>query len=86
MATNSLSGLPNTFNSRIEEFATEFEIEYTVLRAVDEGINNVDAIQERVLASVRALSGDQEDAVCEAIDRLVVKEVLKRDRDTIRLH
>jgi len=85
MATNSLSGLPNTFNSRIEEFATEFEIEYTVLGAVDEGINNVDAIQERVLASVRALSDDQEDAVCEAIDRLVAKQVLDRDRDTIRL-
>ena len=63
MAVNSLSGLPNTFTSRIEEFATEFEIEYTVLGAVDDGIDTVDAIRERVLANVRALSDDQEDAV-----------------------
>jgi len=85
MAVNSLSGLPNTFTSRIEAFATEFEIEYTVLGAVDDGIDTVDAIRERVLANVRALSDDQEDAVNDAIDRLVAKEVLKRDGDTIQL-
>jgi hypothetical protein len=84
MAVNSLSGLPNTFTSRIEEFATEFEIEYTVLGAVDDGIDTVDAIRERVLANVRALSDDQEDAVDDAIERLVAKQVLKRDGDTIR--
>ena len=85
MAVNSLSGLPNTFTSRIEAFATEFEIEYTVLGAVDDGIDTVDAIRERVLANVRALSDDQEDAVNDAIDRLVAKEVLKHDGDTIQL-
>jgi len=85
MAVNSLSGLPNTFTSRIEAFATEFEIEYTVLGAVDDGIDTVDAIRERVLANVRALSDDQEDAVDDAIDRLVAKQVLERDGDTIRL-
>ncbi|QDX39488.1 hypothetical protein [Salarchaeum sp. JOR-1] len=85
MAVNSLSGLPNTFTSRIEAFATEFEIEYTVLGAVDDGIDTVDAIQERVLANVRALSDGQEDAVDDAIERLVAKEVLKRDGDTIQL-
>jgi len=31
MAVNSLSGLPNKFTARIAEFATEFEVEYTVL-------------------------------------------------------
>jgi hypothetical protein len=85
MAVNSLSGLPDTFTSRIEEFATEFEIEYTVLGVVDDGIDTVDAIRERVLANVRALSDDQEDAVNDAIDRLVAKEVLKHDGDTIQL-
>jgi hypothetical protein len=85
IAVNSLSGLPNTFTSRIEEFATEFEIEYTVLGAVDDSIDNVEAIRERALANVRALSEDQEDAVDDAIDRLVAKQVLKRDGDTIRL-
>lgn len=84
MAVNSLSGLPNTFTSRVEGFATEFEIEYIVLGSVDDGIDNVDAIRERILANVRALSDDQEDAVDDAIDRLVAKQVLKRDGDTIR--
>jgi len=37
MAVNSLSGLPNKFTARIAEFATEFEVEYTVLGAVDDG-------------------------------------------------
>ncbi|QRY26002.1 hypothetical protein [Halobacterium sp. BOL4-2] len=85
MAVNSLSGLPNTFTSRIEKFATEFEIEYTVLGAVDDGVDNLEAVRERVLANVRALSDDQEDAVDDAIERLVAKQVLERDGDTIRL-
>jgi len=42
MAVNSLSGLPNKFTARIAEFATEFEVEYTVLGAVDDGIDNVE--------------------------------------------
>ena len=73
MGVNALSGLPNAFTARITEFGTEFETEYTVLGAVDDGINNVDPIRERVLANVRALSGDQEDAVDDAIGRLVEK-------------
>lgn len=85
MAVNSLSGLPDTFTDRIAAFATEFEIEYTVLGAVDDGINDIEAIRERVLANVRALSDDQASAVDEAIDRLVAKQVLECDGDTIRL-
>jgi hypothetical protein len=83
-AVNSLSGLPNTFTSRIEEFATEFEVEYTVLRAVDDGIDDIDTIRERVLSNVRVLSDDQEDAVVDAIDRLVTKQILERDGETVR--
>ncbi|UPM44637.1 hypothetical protein [Halocatena salina] len=85
MAVNSLSGLPDTFTDRIAAFATEFEIEYTVLGAVDDGINDIEAIRERVLANVRALSDDQASAADEAIDRLIAKQVLERDGDTIRL-
>lgn len=84
MAVNSLSGLPNKFTARIAEFATEFEVEYTVLGAVDDGIDNVEVLRDRVLANVRALSDDQEDTVDEAIDRLVAKQILERDGDTVR--
>lgn len=85
MAVNSLSGLPDTFTARITEFATEFEVEYTVLGAVDDGSNNVDVIRERVLANVRALSDEQGGAVDDAIDRLVAKQILDRDGETVRL-
>jgi len=83
-AVNSLSGLPNTFTSRIEEFATEFEVEYTVLRAVDDGIDDIDTIRERVLSNVRVLSDNQEDAVADAIDRLGTKQILECDGETVR--
>src|SRR6056297_2651448 len=85
MAVNSLSGLPNTFTSRIADFATEFEIEYTVLGAVDDGIDDVKAIRERVLSNVRKLSDDQKDAVDDAIERLVEKQILERNGVTVRL-
>jgi len=48
VAVDSLSGLPGTFTSRIEELGTEFEIEYTVLGAVDDGVQDTAAIRERV--------------------------------------
>ena len=85
MAVNSLSGLPNTFTSRIADFATEFEVEYTVLGAVDDGIDEVEAIRERVLSNVRTLSDDQKEAVDDAIDRMVDKHILDRDGATVQL-
>jgi cyclophilin family peptidyl-prolyl cis-trans isomerase len=85
MAVNSLSGLPNTFTSRISDFATEFEVEYTVLGAVDDGMDTTEAIQERVHSNVRALSNDQMDSVERALERLVDKQILKRDETTVRL-
>jgi len=85
MAVTSLSGLPRTFTTRIAAFATEFEVEYTVLGAVGDGISDIQAIRERVLANVRALSDEQGDVVNDAIDRLIAKNVLKRDGETIRL-
>jgi len=83
IAVNSLSGLPNTFTSRIAEFATDFEVEYTVLMAVDDGIDDIKAIQEHIVSNVRALSEDQKDATNEAIDRLITKRILKRQEDTV---
>jgi hypothetical protein len=84
MAVNVLSGLPNAFTARITAFATEFEIEYTALGVVDGGINNVTAIREHVLRTVRALSDDREDAVDDAIGGLVEKQILARDGETGR--
>jgi len=85
IAVSSLSGLPDTFTDRIEAFATAFEIEYTILRAVNGGISDIEAIQNRVFSDVQALSDDQEDAVDDAIERLVSKDILDRDGDTVRL-
>lgn len=85
MAVDSLSGLPNTFTSRIAAFATEFEVEYTVLSAVDDGRTDIEAIRDHVLSTVRALADDQADAVDDAIARLVDKQILERDGTTVRV-
>ncbi|MDS0243877.1 MULTISPECIES: hypothetical protein [unclassified Haloferax] len=85
MAVSSLSGLPRTFTTRVSEFATEFEIEYFVLGSVDDGVNGIDAIQERVLSTVRSLSGDNGGEVTAGIDRLVQKQILDRKDATVHL-
>jgi hypothetical protein len=85
MAVNALPGLPNTFTSRILDFATEFEVEYTVLGVVDDGLADIEAIRDHVLSNVRAVSDDQADAVDDAIDRLVEKYILEREETTVRL-
>jgi len=85
MAVNSLSGLPNRFTSSIADFGTEFEVEYTVLGAVDDGLNDVEDIRERVLSNVRTVSDDQVDTVDDAIARLVEKQILEWQGDTVQL-
>jgi hypothetical protein len=85
VAVNSLSGLPNTFTSRIADFGTDFEVEYTVLGAVDDGVHETEQIRDRVLSNVRELSGDQEATVDAAIDRLVKKGILEHREDTVHL-
>jgi hypothetical protein len=85
MAVNSLSGLSSTFISRIADFATEFEVEYTVLSAVDDGLTDIEDVRDRVLSNVRALSDDQADAVDSAIDRLVEKQIIEREETTVRV-
>jgi len=84
VAVDSLSGLPKTFTDRVSAFATEFEVEYTVLGAVDDGVRDIGAIQDRVLANIRVLSDEQEEEVDRAIERLVEKQILESDGDIVR--
>lgn len=85
IAVSSLSGLPNTFTSQLANLATEFEAEYTVLGAVDDGLDSIEAIRERVRSNVKALSDDEEGAATDAVDRLVEKRILEHDGKTLRL-
>ncbi len=85
MAVNSLSGLPNSFTSRISDFATEFEVEYTVVGAVDDGLTDVEKIRERVLSNVRVLTKGQVDAVDDAIAQLVEKQILERHGEDVQV-
>lgn len=85
VAVDSLSGLPGTFTSRIEELGTEFELEYAVLGAVDDGVQDPAAIRERVCSHVQVLSEAEGGPVDQAIDRLVEKQVLTRDGQTVRV-
>lgn len=79
MAVQSLSGLPNSFTERVSDYATEFEVEYVVLGAVDDGLHDLERIEERVQSNVRELSDDNEEAVTAAVDRLVEKQILERN-------
>ncbi|MFW5900288.1 MAG: hypothetical protein ACOCTH_00745 [Halodesulfurarchaeum sp.] len=85
VAVKSLSGLPRTLTSRIEEFATEFEVEYTILAAVDDGLTDVESISAHVFSNVTSLSDDQADAVDAAIERLIEKQILEQTGTTVRL-
>ena len=85
IAVSSLSGLPRTFTKRVSAFATEFEVEYFVLGAVDDGIHDIATRQERVLANVRSLSSDDGEEVIAGVDRLVQKQILERKNSTVRL-
>lgn len=84
-AVQSLSGLPHTFTDRVEEFATELEVEYVILRAVEDGIQTPDRIEDRVFSNVRALAEDDDTTVSTAMDRLVRKRVIERDGNELRL-
>jgi hypothetical protein len=85
VAVESLSGLPDSFTSRITELAKEFEIESIVLGRIEEGCHDVPTIHERVLSDVRTLSSDRERAVEDAIERLVTKRILEREGTCVRL-
>ncbi|MFC6718904.1 hypothetical protein ACFQGT_14505 [Natrialbaceae archaeon GCM10025810] len=86
-AVQSLSGLPTPFTTHISTFATEFEVEYFILGAIEDGLHDAGAIQDAVLSNVRTLSDDNQQAVSEAIDRLIEKQILERNSnsDSLRL-
>jgi len=85
MAVSSLSGLPDSFVGQIETLATEFQIEYTVLVNIDDGLNDLQAIREQVSSNVRALDSDSDDAINDAINRLCKKQILTRDGEIVQL-
>lgn len=85
VAVRSLSGLPKPFVDRIEQRATEIEIEYTILAAVDDGLTSRDEIEKRVFSTVQTLENDNTDAVTAAVDRLESKQILTHDGETVRL-
>jgi len=85
VAVDSLSGLPGSFTSRIEELGTDFEIEYAVLGAVDDGVQDRAAIRERVCSHVQTLSEAEVAPIDQAIDRLIEKQVLSRDGQTMQI-
>lgn len=84
-AVQSLSGLPKSFTTRISALATEFEVEYFVLGAIEDSLHEDEEIYDAVLSNVRALSDDDQQPVSEAIDRLIEKEIVERDNDSLRL-
>lgn len=84
-AVHSLSGLPTSFSNRVTAFATEFEVEYFVLGAIDDGLQEKGPIQEFVLSNVRSLSDDNGKAVSEAINRLIDKQILERENASVCL-
>lgn len=85
MAVSSLSGLPDSFADQIDRLATEFQIEYTVLVTIDDGLNDIEAIREQVSSNVRALGSGSTDAINDAINRLCKKQILTRDGGVVRL-
>jgi hypothetical protein len=83
-AVTSLTGLPTRFTDRVTALATEFEIEHAILNATDDGLTDRKSIHDAAVATVRALSDDQREAVDAGIERLVRKRVLDSDGDTVR--
>ncbi|APX96523.1 VOC family protein [Natronorubrum daqingense] len=84
-AVQSLSGLSTAFTTRISTFATEFEVEYFVLGAIEDGQHEDEEIQDAILSNVRALSENDQQVVSDAIDRLTKKQIIERDNDSLRL-
>jgi len=85
MAVSSLSGLPDSFVGQIETLATEFQIEYTVLVNIDDGLNDIQVIREQVSSNVRALDSDSDEAINDTINWLCKKQILTRDGEIVQL-
>jgi hypothetical protein len=84
VAVDSLSGLPREFVDRVATFATEFEVEYFVLGAVDDRVHEVERIRDRVVEQVKVLSEAETDEVDAGVERLVRKRVLNRENGVVQ--
>lgn len=85
LSVERLSGLPREFSNRVSELATEFEVEYFILDAVDDGLYEITPIRERVIPRIQSLSAENVGAIDAGIERLVQKRVLVNNRDGIEL-
>lgn len=83
-AVESLSGLPRQFTGRVTEFATELAVEYSILRAVDDGRRDAARIRDHVESNVRTLPENSETEVDAGIERLAEKRILERRDGTVR--
>lgn len=83
VAVTALSGLPQSFIDYVSAVGTEFEVEYTVLGAVESGYTDIETIRDQVLDTVAELSADQVEAVDAAIERLETKQILVTDGDVV---
>lgn len=83
VAIASLAGLPPAFTEEIERLGTEFEIEYTLLGTVADGVTDVDQLVSHVCATVDAVAETDAAAVEAGISRLIDKQVLRREAGTV---
>lgn len=83
-AVTSVAGLPQSFEAHVTTCATELEIEQSILRAVESDYRELARIRDRVESNVRSVSDDVGSDVEAGVDRLVEKEILERDGDTLR--
>jgi hypothetical protein len=84
LSVERLSGLPREFTERVSEFATECEVEYFVLDAVDNGLCEITEIREWVIGRIQSLSVENIDEVDRGLERLVQKRVLARNREVVQ--
>lgn len=84
VAVDSLSGLPESFTNRIEILATEFEIEYTILGAIDDGVTEIEELRDHVRSKVRTLPDTDVAPVSDAISRLSEKQIVERENEMLR--
>lgn len=62
---------------------TEFEIEYTLLGAVADGVTDVDQLVSHVCVTVDAVAETDAAPVEAGISRLIDKQVLRREDGTV---
>lgn len=75
-AVNQLSGLPTNLHETVNAIATECQTERRTLQVIQDGTTNTDALVSEVTTGVEQLSPSDDEAVQDAIQRLVNKDIL----------